>query len=665
MTERPYFPEPHPICPPHTQAEAEALYAEVVANETKWATYEAWWKDRAHHIALSETQGGDPYRYGFELDHWRHADRLLGLNDRDGQWVDKPLTRMASLVGVEPAALQLPNSLLARGLFRVLVLLGGNRSGKSEYCAKRVVEYAMAKPECLIVCCSETIESSILNQQTLIWRYLPAEIKALNDAGKATKRGLGGGMEKTVHINFSMSTGFSLNKIVLPNRSTIVFKTYNQDSNDVEGWMLGCRHARVVGAWLDENAPLAWVQAVSRRAGYYGAVIMWSYTPLNGMTVAIKELVGESARTVMSLPAELLPGRLNVPDCPVGHMPYIQTSVRPDTVVMYFHSILNPFGTAQGTLYEGVKRQCEGRSLEYIMMIAYGFTRDTMGRAWPLFGRVNIVQREQLPSVGTNYQFVDPAGGRNFSSLYVRVAAGTPSTLYIYRDWPDYAHYGEWAVPSGDRNQPDGELGPAQRALGYGYDAYQRLFLQLETIVPHGTPPEQWPAYLARERDPQRRALLQARLAAGADPCGLREEIKRRFIDPRAGRDKNISDKGGTCAIDELARKKLDPSTGAVALPGLRFEPAPGFQIAHGIEAVNTLLNWDPTLPLDRTLNAPRLFVCEDCQQVIWTLEHYTGQGGEDGGCKDFADLLRYLATARLRFISDAAAPRSTMGSYG
>jgi hypothetical protein len=47
-------------------------------------------------------------------------------------------------------------------------------------------------------------------------------------------------------------------------------------------------------------------------------------------------------------------------------------------------------------------------------------------------------------------------------------------------------------------------------------------------------------------------------------------------------------------------------------------------------------------------LNAPKLFVAEDCQQVIWMFENYTGRGGAKGACKDFADLVRYMALAKL-----------------
>ena len=63
------------------------------------------------------------------------------------------------------------------------------------------------------------------------------------------------------------------------------------------------------------------------------------------------------------------------------------------------------------------------------------------------------------------------------------------------------------------------------------------------------------------------------------------------------------------------------------------------------------LLRFEPTKPVVRFLNCPRLFVCEDCQQVRWAMENYTGLGGEKGACKDFVDLVRYMAVSDLRHI--------------
>jgi hypothetical protein len=639
------FTPAHPVFRLPTPRELAALLSQTDGPEQLIAKL----KRREEAIAYSEVETGDPFHGGCELDHWHHADLLLGLTEPDA--ADRPLPMMAALLGMETQALTFPIEMLDNP-FWTLILLGGNRSGKSEYCAKRVMQHAMGYPGTAIVCLSETLEASIQNQQQLIWKYLPRTLKERN--GQKDSQGI-------FHCNYSLKGGFTLEKLILPNRSQIFFKTYNQPPEDIEGWTLGNQDFRTIGGWADENCPLPWIQALRRRAGYYGALVLWSYTPVKGITPAIKELVGDTAETVMVLPSELLPNRVNVPGCPAGTMPYIQRSVTQGTVVLYFHSILNPFGTAQGTLYEGVQRLCAGRSSEVVQRLAYGYTKDTIGRAWPLFGAVNLIDPEELPSEGTNYLLVDPAGARNWACLWVRVASGNPASLYIYRDWPDAARYGEWAVPSANPNQPDGDAGPAQRSVGYGYSRYKQMFLREEEIKS------------ANEPDPYRQQLWQDAAdsetetfssAPESQPVILREKIYERYIDPRAGRDERVAQKGGTCAIDELAKIDRDPGTNAVVAPSMRFRAAPGFNIEHGIRAVDTLLEWNPDQPYDRVMNTPHLFVSRSCRQVIWTLMNYTASGGEKGGCKDFADLLRYMATSRLRYIPYRKVPTRCMGSY-
>ena len=72
--------------------------------------------------------------------------------------------------------------------------------------------------------------------------------------------------------------------------------------------------------------------------------MLWGYTPIAGITKAIKHVV-EGAVTERSLPAPLLdPNKIHVPDCPRGHMPYVQRSVWESMKVIYFQSSMNPYG---------------------------------------------------------------------------------------------------------------------------------------------------------------------------------------------------------------------------------------------------------------------------------------------------------------------------------
>ncbi len=49
----------------------------------------------------------------------------------------------------------------------------------------------------------------------------------------------------------------------------------------------------------------------------------------------------------------------------------------------------------------------------------------------------------------------------------------------------------------------------------------------------------------------------------------------------------------------------------------------------------------------------PRLYVTDNCKQVIWMLENYTGKAGETGASKDPCDTVRYMASAELVHVTD------------
>jgi len=84
----------------------------------------------------------------------------------------------------------------------------------------------------------------------------------------------------------------------------------------------------------------------------------------------------------------------------------------------------------------------------------------------------------------------------------------------------------------------------------------------------------------------------------------------------------------------------------------LVFQPASGVQLDEGIQAINSLLQWDDERPMDAVMNAPRLFVSRACGNVIWAMQHWTGRDGEKGACKDPVDLMRYMALAELQYLS-------------
>lgn len=624
---------PHPMLALPTLAWVQALLASR-PDDWKHALVE-FLNRRQRRIQLAEE---DPLWWGWELEPWADSDRLLL-----GTYVPRPLAPALSPEGarekMEAAA--------------VLGIYGGNRASKSVYAVKRGCQTAVIYPRSTLAMLSESEASSIKTVQALVWAYLKPHYGTLN-----------GKRDSVFKINYSQANGFTDRKLVLPNGSEIHFLTYNQDPGDYEGWEFGApAHAYAeisaqrrkvqetehpslwyvpanIGAVADESMPLSWLKMFSRRLKYRQSKLLWPFTPVKGITPAIKEMVGNSARTVESRPAELLP-RQNFPDCPKGHMPYIRECVFPGVKAMaiYYFTLFNKFGPSPGrTYYDEVKALCDGKASEYIERVAYGMARDSVARAFPKFGAHNIVRREHLPAVGTNYFFTDPAGARNWASLWVRV---TPAgDHYIYRDWPDCQTFGEWAVPTerevneSNRAGWDGDPGPAQSGMGYGTVKYKQTFLEKEEVRMKN-----------EEADPYRKRLQEQARKAGA---AVSEEIAERYIDPRAGASEHHAEQGGTCIIDEFAEEQKAGDGSTVA--AMEFIPASGVNEDEGLNMVNELLDWNPEQPLVPILNAPKLYVCADALQVVWMFENFTGRGGAKGACKDFADLVRYMALAKLEY---------------
>jgi hypothetical protein len=615
---------PHPMLKLPT---AEWVRALMAAKPDGWREELASiLQRRARRIQLAEQ---DPLWYGWEFEPWADSDKLLlGTWTSEGGYIPAPAD--------------------------VLGIYGGNRASKTVYAVKRAFQTAVLFARSTIAILSESETASIKTVQALVWYFLKPQFGQLN-----------GKRDEVFKINYSQAGGFTDRKLVLPNGSEIHFLTYNQEPGDYEGWEFGAPahvYATVsaerakagffvppnIGAVPDESMPLSWLKMFARRLKFRKARMLWPFTPVKGITPAIKEMVGNSAVTLKSLPAELLPRR-NLPELPVGHMPYIRECQFPGVKAMaiYYFTLFNKFGPSPDrTYYDEIKALCEGKASEYVERVAYGFARDSVARAFPKFGSWNIVKRSQLPAVGTNYFFTDPAGARNWATFWVRVTPG--GEHYIYRDWPDEQTYGEWAVPTErevneqQRAGWDGDPGPAQNGLGFGIVKYKNTFLNCEQVKPPG-----WLAHVHTSMDPYHVRLIERAQRYNQPLDTVYEEIAERYIDPRAGASEHMAEKGGTCIIDEFAEPQFGPE-GKVMAPAMELIPASGVNEDEGLGVVNELLDWNQEEPLMPILNAPKLFVSEDCQQVIWMFENYTGRGGPKGAAKDFADLVRYMALAKL-----------------
>lgn len=657
-------PAAHPILPVPSEADVE----EMLATREGAAAYTDWY-NRHHRLLVEATE--DPLYRGLELDCWQAADEQLADPDLDIQ-----------------------------------VNFGWNRGGGKTWRAlKRLCEAARAYPASgaagyLVL--GETEDSNKFVQMPVVWEFLKKYIVHLN--GKQGGR---------YRVNFKPGTGFTEGVLVMPagpifdssgaivgyeGESTIWFDTYKGDPGKYEGREFGARlpvsHYTTsgkpvlmlkrrpgtvaplspalsprrgegvdagggavpdtgliqnVGAVADESLTLNWFRMLARRAPFRHAKVVWAFTPIHGITPAVKEVVGE-LRVETSAPAKLLP-QVRVPNCKVGEMPVTGSCSWPRAKAVYFHISEQAFHGYHQTVVE----MCRGRESEYVERMAYGYSRDSVARQFGNFGLWNIVKLEDLPADGTDYQIVDPGEDKPYFCIWVRVTRGEKPDFYVWRDWPDAQSFGEWAVATEretteeSRRGWDGDPGPAQNNMNLGFAGYKRIWSEIETVrgLPGGA------GDIGLELDPKRRAM-QVKLPDAR--AVQRMKICERIIDSRAGPRKVLSDHGQTCPVWQFAENHVDQVTGAPLGP-IEFRLASGAYIDLGLVRDLLELRRDTEGRIERP---PRLYVAENCKQVIWALENYTGKSGEVGASKDPIDCLRYMASAELLYVDS-----KTLGSRG
>jgi hypothetical protein len=165
-----FKPTPHPVM----QVDLDLL--EKLGPEEGWK----YLKTREELIAR---EASDPFRYGYIPPVWKRASELLEKH-------------------------------------REILVMGGNRSGKTEWAAKEVIKTMYSKPGAVVWCFQTTAPNSIELQQPRIWKYMPPE-------WRNARKG------QVTNITYSVKGGFTEGKFVAPNQSICVFRNYAQDPSTI------------------------------------------------------------------------------------------------------------------------------------------------------------------------------------------------------------------------------------------------------------------------------------------------------------------------------------------------------------------------------------------------------------------------------------------------
>tara|TARA_R110002167_G_scaffold337245_3_gene544702 strand:- start:17588 stop:19432 length:1845 start_codon:yes stop_codon:yes gene_type:complete len=612
-----FTPTAHPILELPTLEEAK-----------KWGA-KKWGDMVVHREKLIAEEKNDMLRKGWEPSMWRICDALL-----DWPWLDKSESKL------------IRESLGFHRVVDVLLINGGNRASKSEYAAKRTMQMLQYVKAGRAWCFHESNQNSVEYQHPLMWKYLPP------DQRKKIRT-------EVAYISYNQKYGFSDSKFVLPNASECIFRNYEQDREKIEGGELNI-------AWTDELCPPDWIETLEIRLATRSPLskMLVTFTPVKGYSASCK-MFQDGAEVMKDATAFLCPkdegppietNALELQDCmewmsggtgqpvvPEGRkfekVPRLMRSVGGDgkRAVAFFHSSDNPFGNPRA-----VADFIKGKPRWYVRERFYGLANKTMASRFPKFSpQVHCLAKEDIPKEGTNFLVCDPSSGRNFYMVWFRVTA---ERIYAYREWPgnyeipEMGVVGPWALPDGKK--PDGRMGPAQDPFGFSLSKIKREIARLEG----------WKD--CKDYTFNRDKRESDCIADWTEDAGSDENVMARFMDSRAASSPRVEKDRPVTLITEFDDLNVF------------FQCAPGDAIADGVAKINDALDYNEEEELSY-LNSPKFYVSKSCENLIFSLQNWTGLDGNKGACKDPIDTCRYFFLSDCENMSTGDWSSSGGGYYG
>jgi phage terminase large subunit-like protein len=349
--------------------------------------------------------------------------------------------------------------------YKIIIIFGGNRGGKSTFCARLMTWLALNIPEARVRCFHVDEARCIEDQHAFIWESLPQYYKHL-----AKKKG-------TNHsIRYNQLSGFSGDKVILPpldgskRGSEITFSNYNQFLQNP----LKFEGLKAHAVWLSEEAPKdLFKRLIARTADFHGRIIL-DFTTVQQWTDLVEELLGDPI-TLKERHADWINETLPIEQLSGNYE---------NAKIFYWWTEDNPF-IDHTDLFTSKKNA----PIEEKKAVLYGVPTRTCNPIFTGFSEKRHVRKhEEIPFIKqpnlltTRYLTVDPAPQKRWVMLS---GAAFEDKLYIYREYPDFETYGKWALPHQKKSTtgtkiPIGKPGPATRAGGMGTKDYARIIKELE-----------------------------------------------------------------------------------------------------------------------------------------------------------------------------------------
>lgn len=486
---------------------------------------------------------------------------------------------------------------------KVIVIFGGNRAAKSIFASRLVVHLAKNIPEANIRCFHQNEKRSREEQQKHVWEALPLDANGIPIKSSLKTKG------KNFSLDYKQKTGFSGNKCILPPLhayqtmgSTINFNTYQQFYARPNVFEGTKEHL----IWMDEEAPFKLFETLLPRLVDFHGKMLLTFTTIDGYTELVSKLIA-GAKTREDIYVPWLGEKV----------PLVQESVNfPGCKIFYFHSEDNPFVD-----FKEIFNTYSLSSKDVQKTRLLGIPQKLFVSKFPKFNlEVHVVKKEMIPVKNvTRYQSVDPAGGKNWVMIWYCV--DEKGDIWVYREFPDKPTYGAWAEPWNNAiGKPVGKPGPAQRGVGMGYMGYANLIREME---------------MRRDEEGSYKP----------------EKIFERVIDMRYAHREVMSQESTVDMAGEMAKHRL------------YFRGGYDSDIETGLQKINDYLDYKTNEPISEH-NRPKLFISEECQNLISCMQEYTAKGGNDESSKDFIDVLRYALTTDPVYINDKIARKSGGFAY-
>lgn len=665
------------------------------SKEQVRALYEQSLKLRAEAI---EREKFDPIRYGWEPPIWKVCDALLGLPLFDTAFERKIEERFGWTWEEWSEALRLKLYGASRRL-RVLLISGPNRSGKTQYAAKRTNQVLSQYDNEIAWCYAQNNDNSIEIMQPALYAHLPVEMR-----GKDIK-------SKTAYIKYSKHNGFTDNRYILHNGSLASLRNYSQKEETLEGPALKW-------VWADELIPPNFQKTLEGRIGDREGWMVDTFTPIKGWSATVNMFMQQS-EIVKACTAFLLPldkggpdtvrgfgfdsfeqreaawaddKRRTVPEdvlkwteAPAGYInhedpkdtkislqrfkdevvglpapssqpekdpgrffesaPRIVKCYEDHKGVVFFQPMDNPFGNPPA-VWDLWKKSATKTIKERL----YGWATKSFAGQFPKFDEAHhVFDPEQLPDRGTNYQMTDPTpGGRPFFSLCGKVVG---NTLWVYREWPQEfkadgapmdTPFGKWATPSGKKGGVnDGESSTGAESIGWGVRRYVKEWARVEgwnfadALAFYENEAEEPEEYDPMAQHIHKISILEQG-SSGSDLFGAT---------PGAEEGEFIVERGLDSRAASSPRIENDRSTTLFEMfkdYGLEMCLAPGIGIEERVAMVNSLFDYEENDD-GEMIDPPRLLISRDCLNLIFAVNTWTGVDGIKGATKDPIDTLCYM----------------------